>query len=167
MEESLLVMTPNEQITLVISALALIISVIFAIVQYGLTRSANKLPVGIDLMREFRSKCFKDESQRAFLVLTSSEDYSSLDVNDIRAVNYVSHFYDNLGLLVFEGAVEKSFILSFMGGTIISTWNDMKSFIEYQRVNKCEPDYQAYFEYLAKESEKYSNTNIRQKLGLK
>ncbi len=158
--------SPNEWITLLLSITALIISVVLTISQILLARTANRLPIGIDFLREFRSKDFKKDFKLAKDILTETKSYSSLSEEDKYTINSVAHFYDNLGLLIYSETIKKSFILPFLGQNVITSWNIFRDYILEQRKERSNPNYQSYFEYLAKISTKDSDGDIRKKLGL-
>jgi hypothetical protein len=66
----------------------------------------------------------------------------------------VSHFLDNLGLLVTEGALEANIAAAFLGTTAIALWVALEPHINAERELRrregyLDSEYQRYFEDLA------------------
>jgi hypothetical protein len=160
-------MNTNEWITMILAIAALISTIILTVSQIKIAKASNSLPVGIDLLREYRETEFKNKASKTYVLLKSVTYFKNLTPEQISSIDYISHFYDNLGLLVHKNIISKDLILSFMGGNIQYAWHVFEDYIQFQRRQRSNNDYQSFFEFLNKESESNSETNIRKKLGLK
>lgn len=160
-------MTTNDWITLIISICALVSTIALTITQIRISKAANSLPVGIDLLREFRDIEFKKKANSAYDTLARTIDYSKLSYEQTLNIDYISHFYDSLGILVQKGIISKRLITSFMGENVSYAWGKINPYINYQRQKRNNNNYQIAFEYLADISSKNRNLNTRKKMGLK
>lgn len=157
-------------ISLILSFLAVFISSFFAIRQVKVMQQTNYLPILIDMFREFRDSDFKTHSSYVVNQLKkecnpAETGYMYLPPDALVHVRTISHFYDNLGLLVANGIIDQKLVLSFMGGSILSTWTVLEPFIRRERELR-QGDYQEFFEHLAALAKKTSPDTIRRNMNL-
>ena len=115
----------TEVLSLIIAIIALVISVAVALRQIIIAKQANALPILIDMFQEFRSAKFK-QHQSYVLENLKKEHNPEKGFRDlpesakIHAIT-VSHFFDNLAVLVANGIVDEKLIISFMGESVNNT----------------------------------------------
>jgi len=128
------------------------------------------LPILIDMFKEFRSSEFKNHQQYIYNQLTQECDpsktgYTKLpEPAKLHAIT-VSHFFENLGLLVASRIIDKELVISYMGGSIISTWNVLEPYIKQERIFR-NGVYQDHFEHLTALSLSHPQSQIMEKLKL-
>src|ERR1700761_5307000 len=124
-------MGPNSMNANTVSILSIILSVIaiavgafLAVKQYSLQESSNLLAT-IDFFHEWRSEEFKTSYTYVITKLANENPpengFAFTGEAKIHAVR-VSHYIDNLGLLVYFNAIRKDLVLSFIGGAIVDCW---------------------------------------------
>jgi hypothetical protein len=163
----------TDQFSIILSIIAVITSVVSAVIVYKQThvlKQTNMLPIVIDMFKEFRSPEFKHHQEYIYNQLTQECDpqktgYTKLPEAARIHVIVVSHFFDNLGLLVASGIVSEDLVLSFLGGPVISTWNLLEPYI-YQERKWRNGIYQDHFEHLAALSLLNPQSKIMEKLNL-
>lgn len=163
-----------EQISLTLSILAVVTSIVTAIIVYQQTiilGKTNTLPILVDLFREFRSNEFKGHQFYIYNQLQKEcsaveTGYSKLPPTAASHVMPVSFFYDNVGVLVVHGVISEALVISFMGGPIMRTWKILEPYIRREREFRNEP-YQFYFEHMAALTRTTSLDRVNRKLKLK
>lgn len=142
---------------LIVSVIALAVSLAAALRQLRLARHANVVPVLIDLFREHRSRPLM-EARR--FVYTELHQYNlSLglmglpDEQTRDAVRELMWFYDNLGVMVAHRVVDVEPLAGYLGGSVVDMWKALAPLVRAERGLRSiasEPDrWQLYFEYLA------------------
>lgn len=138
-----------EYVALAISLLALTL----AVSDLHAARTANTLPVLIDLMRDFRTDPVLNAG-RAWIRSTPgtgrpdpATGYQHLPVEVVQ----LSWFFDHLGVLVHRGIVKHEPVAEYIGGSILQAWELLQPYIETER-KRTEGwnHYQVYFQILAK-----------------
>jgi hypothetical protein len=159
-----------EIISLTLSILALTTSIFFAFRQIVVSKQSNILPVLIDLFQEFRSTEFKKHMIYIMTELNKEHDpaktgYRYLPEPAAKHVQPVSHFFDNLGILIASKAIDEKLIISFVGESAESAWSILEPYIQQERdIRKGE--YQEYFEHLISRIRANPPTEVRRKLRL-
>lgn len=114
----------------------------------AMQRSAS-LPVVVDLFREFRTE--EQRTSRDFVTHklgSVTHGPVSLLAPDVRDhVERVSHFFDNLGLLVAYDLANEALVAGFMGSSALHSWTAIEPFIRAERESRGS-GYQEYFEDL-------------------
>jgi hypothetical protein len=166
--------------SLIISIIALTVSIIVAIVafrQMKISQKANTLAAVTSLLKEYRSPEFKDKI--SFIHGTLQKEFKpelgiwSLPELERKNVLSVCHLCDTLGALIAHDIVSEKLVISYMGGSIDAVWRSLEKFIIGEREirnKKCgieNSDYQLYFEHLISRVRKLSPQKIRKKLNLK
>jgi len=156
-------METKDILPILISSVTFLTSLVFFWLTAKQTKKNNSIPALIDYLREWRKEGGVIESYY-FIVNNFSEDdvanESQLTLSTIKDeirkkhAKNVSHYFDNLGLLVYSGAIEEKYLVSFVGVNAQKSWDILKNFIIAQRrLNKDEPfgdrHYQRHFEYFA------------------
>jgi hypothetical protein len=122
----------------VVAWVALGVSVVAAVValwQAYIARKALQMPVLVDMLHEFRSRDFKRAQRRVYTELRVPVPENGFDGLDrgLRAdVLYVSHFYDNVGLLVEASSVDEKLVIRFLGTSAVWSWEALAPFISRQ-----------------------------------
>jgi len=161
----------------IIAVLTSIISLVIVLRQTLILKHANALPILIDMLREYRSADFKRHYRYIADDLRKECDpeqtgYTNLPVTAAIHVLPVSHFFDNLGLLVAHGIINEELVLSFMGESIEFAWlvlepyivkeGELRKAIREGELKKA--DYQEFFRDLVKRVRTNPPAQIRQKL---
>ena len=140
--------------TLALAIAALVVSAVTVIAvarQVTEAKKSNTLPTAIDLFREYRS--IEMERARRLLAdqmprLDTTRGMQGLPEDVAVAAAQVSHYLDNLGLLVARGLVDPELATGFLGENILRTWQDLSPFILRERELRSQSNYQPYFEHL-------------------
>ncbi|HEX5924867.1 MAG TPA: hypothetical protein VFY45_13625 [Baekduia sp.] len=141
-------------VTAILSAIALIVSVATAWRQSRQGARATLLPVVVDVLREFRSTEFKCHQAMLRRVpcdpLDETVGFEGIADPDVReSARYVSHFYDNVGLLIASGIATPEPIVAFLGNTANRAWETLCPYIKTAREQSTGlPYYQEFFEHL-------------------
>lgn len=82
--------------------------------------------------------------------LEGSVGFAGIPDAEVReAARYVSHFYDNVGLLIATGLAPPEPIVAFLGSTANRAWAVLTPYIRTARVHaETRPYYQEFFEHL-------------------
>jgi hypothetical protein len=144
----------SAMLTAVVSTIALVVAVITAVRQSQQARRATLLPVVVDILREFRSTEFKRHQtlldQVPRIPPDGSIGFVGITDPEVReAARYVSHFFDNVGLLIATGIAPPAPIAAFLGSTANRAWQILVPYIRTARENaETRPYYQEFFEHL-------------------
>lgn len=148
----------TDNISLTIAVLALMVAILTGVISFRISRQANSLSVLVGLFGEYRTDHTKarewlgqqlDDPER-----TVEGGYEKLP----RDVVLLSHYLDNLGLLVYEGVVSRRIVGAFVGGAVVHAWRVLRPYCIAERLrsdrtghsqHSSEGMYQEYFEYLA------------------
>jgi hypothetical protein len=108
-------------ISIILSITAIAASVLLAVRQYSLQENSNLLAT-IEFFREWRSEEFKVSYVYVMTRLANENPpkngFAFTGEALVHAVR-VSHYLDNLGLLVYSKAIRRDLVLGFIGGAII------------------------------------------------
>ncbi|MEV6107018.1 hypothetical protein AB0M28_20220 [Streptomyces sp. NPDC051940] len=146
-----------EIAALVVSLLALGATGIVSARQLRLTEHANTLPVLVDLFREHRSVHLALARETVFRHLPTwniSAGMEGLPEAERNLIRDLAWFYDNLGALVAHGVVGIRPVSGYLGGSVISVWEQMEPLVRVERAKRSQmglpdPDrWQEYFENL-------------------
>lgn len=141
--------------TLAIALLALAVALASAVIsarQLREARKANAFPAAIDLFREFRDPAFVADRRLLLTELQNCDPEQGMQglPGNIRHPAFrVSHYLDNVGVLVAHGLIDPEIAGSFLGASSLQLWEALKEFIRRERVLRSYPDYQMHFEHLA------------------
>jgi hypothetical protein len=152
---TLRIMNLTDMPALILSALALVVSLLAALRQLQLAKHANTLPMLIDLFREHRGSRLTEA--RRFV----SDDLQNYEMSYGLAglpeygrglTQDLVRYYDNLGALVAHELVDLGPVAGYLGGSIIDMWNHVKPVVEaersFRRASADPTRWQAYFENL-------------------
>jgi hypothetical protein len=114
-------------------------------------RRTNEFPALLELLRDYR----RLELDRAYIVIEFPTEFPDPSIGikglppETRArVLRVSHFLDQLGLLVHLDLADLVSLAGYMGNSILRIWSRIGPFIYAEEDLRGEP-YQRYFEALA------------------
>lgn len=141
--------------TLAIALLALVVATASAVIsarQLRESRKANAFPAAIDLFREFRDPEFVADRRLLLTELGNCDPDKGMQglPDHIRPAAFrVSHYLDNVGVLVAHRLIDPEIAGSFLGASALQLWEALNDFIRRERVLRAYPDYQMHFEHLA------------------
>src|SRR5688500_6967299 len=133
-------------------------AVIFAYLAWRENKKANAYPLIIDLFGEYCTSDMAASRQVVFNQLAKPKyepmsGYEGLVQSIYSDVTRISHYYENLGVLVANGAVDVKVVAGCMGDAIVNACKVLGPFIygerELRRTSGRPPIYQHYFEDLA------------------
>ncbi len=139
---------------LVISIVALLTSTLTGARAITLARHSNAMPVLVDLFREHRSPelAYGRYFVHNQLPTDVTAGLHSLPEDKRAVIRNLAWFYDNLGALVTHGVVDIAPVSGFLGGAILSVWEDLRPLVDAERNKRQgrDPDPQRwhYFEIL-------------------
>lgn len=167
-------LTSSDWITLIAAIIAGVISLIAIIIsrsQYLLSKRSNAFPITIEMFKEFRSHEFKVHINfiisKLPLLKHPKKDMKELPEDVQKHILTVSHYFDNLGVMVATNAVDKKLVISFLGGTATKVWEILYPYIKTERVKRENGIYQEFFENLVWEIKKNPPEKVKRKLHLK
>lgn len=121
------------------------------------------------MFQEFRSAKFKQHQLYVLENLKKEHDpnngFRNLPEPAKTHVITLSHFFDNLAVLVANGIVDEKLIISFMGESIDKAWVVLEPYILRERELRG-GEYQEYFEDLVVRIRKNPPDLIRKRLKL-
>jgi hypothetical protein len=138
-------------------------------------RIANELPTVIGLFRDYRWPDMREARARLFDELQKGTVLEGVPITQLPEpirgdALMVSHFLDNLGVLVAEGFMKPELAAGFLGTTSLSMWRLLKPHIDAERDLRAREgweggsDYQRYFEHLAETLRETDPTRVRRSL---
>lgn len=165
--------------SLVVAALALVVSVIAARRQLVLAHRSNVLPVILQAFKESRTPEFSASVEYVLNRLQSEhphdDGYQSLPPGPKSHVRRVGLFYDDVGKLVAHDVVEEALVLGAYGGNILATWQVLAPYV-YSEAAKRGAAYGVsardahplpYFEDLAARAHRTPRASVHTRLGLR
>ena len=136
-----------------LSAFIAIIAVLIARGQFKMAQKYNQLNAFMHLMEEYRSENFR--KRRLLAKKLERKDFEVFSKKDKDEIRQLSHFFDNLGILVWNKMISKQIVEDFIGENIRQYWMLISpSIYKIRNYNKNEgvepfPRYQTHFEFLA------------------
>ncbi len=116
------------------SAIAVLVAVIFGVLQIRQMRKTRALFALTELVRAMQTPEF---TRSVRLVLTLPEgaapELVGGDATIVPAVLTVSHVYESLGVLVFHRIVHIHLVDDLMGGYVRESWRRLKPYVESRR----------------------------------
>jgi len=108
-------------------------------------------PTVVELFREYRSADMLEARRVVFQVLAEDVRDTPLtrlpDAVRLPAIQ-LSHYLDNLGVLVSDGLVDPRIVARFLGVSAIATWIRLEPYIRSERTLRGDDIYQMHFENL-------------------
>jgi hypothetical protein len=142
-------------LALVIAISALVVAIAAAVIsarQLLEVEKANTFPATVDLFREYRTRemvAARRLISERLPQLSEESGFSGLPDDVAQASLKVSHFLDNLGVLVANDLLDPKLAAGFLGDSTLRQWVLMKPFIERERELRSPNAYLQYFEHLA------------------
>ena len=154
----------KDLLPIVLSLITLLISLFFFYLTYRQTRKSNNLPILIEYLGEWRKENGIKESFYFLMNNFTVEDirndlkYTLNNIPDAekrKHAKHMAHCFDKQGLLIYSEALEKEYVISFIGSNAHKAWEILKSYIIAQRAANFNDrygviHYQRKFEYFAK-----------------
>jgi hypothetical protein len=150
-------------VALVIAAIAVVVSAW----QLREARRANAFPAALDLFREYRSPEMVKARRLLFDELPKMDrkgGIRALPDEVAQAALKVSHYLDNLGVLVAHGLLDPKLAAGFLGDSTLGLWRELSPFIRRERELRSPAAYQQYFEHLAATLEEVQPSRARANL---
>jgi hypothetical protein len=141
--------------TLAIAILALVVSIVAAFIsirELQETQKANAFPAAVDLFREFRDPKMVAARRRLLEELPELDPEIGIRglPEDLQsAFLRISHYLDNLGVLVSYELMKPEMAAAFLGDSALQLWKTLEDFIAKERELRSFPEYQTNFEHLA------------------
>lgn len=137
-------------LSLILSGVAVLISLLYGRRQSVLAQQANALSVLIGLVQEFRSPEFVVHRDFIDHQMTNyaSCPLSSLPDDARSHARAVTQLFDNVGILVSFGLLDERMALSFLGDSAVRHWHSLEPYIRAERVRRNQ-EYQEFFEDFA------------------
>jgi len=133
-----------------IATLLLVVGVIVALLALRETRRVTQLPAVIDLLREYRSEPMRLARVSIHNLPPCDPEWGFEQLGrDREAVERVSHFLDNVGLLIAEKLLKPKPAAMFLGGSALGMWDVLAPYIDAERRVNNRPTYQRHFEHAA------------------
>jgi hypothetical protein len=144
-------MTNFDILSITFSALALIVSATVAQRQLGASRNSDSTLVLIELLKEFRSPEMLSDRARIIRELDSgrfdpSGGFRGLPDDMRMSVERVSHFFDQVGLLIAHDLAPADALISFFGIGAMQYWQRLHDYLISERRLRDPAKYQEYFE---------------------
>lgn len=150
-----------------IAVAALIVAVVAAFISVRQLREAtraNAFPAVVDLFREYRSREMVAARRLLALELPSPEDAQAIRnlPDDVaQAALKVSHYLDNLGVLIAHGLLKPELAAGFLGDSTVRLWRQLEPFVIQERALRSPNAYLQYFEHLATTLHDVQPTRVR------
>lgn len=119
--------------SVLIAFAALVVAGTTGFIALRTSRQANSLAILVHLFEEFRNKHVE---ARTWLTEQSDDPHRSVSgcYNTLpESVVRLSHYLDNVGLLVYQGVVSRRVVGSFVGGASIHAWRVLKPYCIVER----------------------------------
>jgi len=157
---------------LVVAIAALAVAMVAASIsvrQLGEAKKANAFPATVDLFREYRSVEMVKARRLLFHGLADADPTGGIRgmPDDLaRAALRVSHYLDNLGVLVAHRLIDPRLAAGFLGDSTLRLWKDLAPFIYSEREFRNPNAYLQYFEHLACTLREVQPMRVREELSV-
>jgi hypothetical protein len=143
-----------------VSAVVLIIGVIFAIVQIRHFRVARDREAALELVHSTQTKEF---TRALYLVLALPDGLSKAEIeqrvgDDMGLVYSLMATCESLGILVFKGEVDLDLVTDFFCGPILIAWRKLEGFVSDQRAEFSRDRAAEWFQWLAERIQEREST---------
>jgi hypothetical protein len=152
--------------SLVLSVLALFVSVAIAVRQLRAAHNSNSISVMLELFGEYRSPEMLQARTVVLERLPSLKrhetelGWASLPTDVRDSALRTSHFFDNVGILVANDLIPPDPMIAFFGGSALNCWERMLPYISEERAKWGTPLYQAYFELFVSMTKKRDPNSV-------
>lgn len=153
--------------SLVISAIALILSFLISWKRMQISQFSLNLPIALDMINQYRSKDFKEHINyiRDKLGTFNVEGgYRGLPEDAREHATIVSNWFNHIGSLIIHKFIDDKFIISYIGENISEMWKKLAPFIKAERELRNFEAYQIHFQDLVNRVQKTPPTKIRKKM---
>jgi hypothetical protein len=142
------------EIPVVISSVALAVSIMSMRRQWRTARNANAVAAILKLFEEYRSEELRSARRIIFQMAPFAQGQTPTlrDLpDDVRAaIERVAHFFDHVGLLVGHRLVPAKPMVSFFGFGCVQLWDKVEPYISAERNLRNVSYYLGFFEGLAR-----------------
>ena len=142
---------------LVLSIIALVVSLLTGTRQLLLARQANSMRVLVDMFKEHRDEHLAMARHFVFSELADydvEDGLASLPEDKRQLVRDLSWYYDNIGALVAHNVVDIEPVSGYLGGALTEVWHKMRPLVDAERNKRAAAGFidpnrpEAYFEIL-------------------
>ncbi|MFF3399697.1 hypothetical protein ACFYW6_14375 [Streptomyces sp. NPDC002659] len=148
---------------LILSIVAVVVSVFFSYRRETLARHSNTLPVLVTFFSDHRSDRLAEAREFVYKDLSNydlSKGLAGLPEDKQGLVRELAWFYDNLGALVAHDVVDVEPVSGYLGVSVVLSWEKLEPLVQAERAARTpsgvDPQrWQAYFEnlyYLVRET---------------
>lgn len=127
----------SENLALILSAAALVVSLVMALKQVTIMRGSNQLPVLVELLQEFRSVDFQRAEAYVLERLAQENDpadgMTGLPEEARVAVNKVIGFFSGFGYYTTRRMADESLVIPLLGYRANRAWKVLDPFIRRER----------------------------------
>ena len=149
-----------SQIAQVLSGIAVVVAIVFGLVQARQFKQQRRDAADVELMRSMQDR----EFTRSFRLIYSIPD--NLNASDLRALGpeyeeaaiALGARFESMGLLVFRGSIPLDLVEKIVGGVIVLLWRKLRVWvIEYRAEQKHDLLFE-WFQWLAERIEQRGRT---------
>ncbi|GAA1502444.1 hypothetical protein GCM10009677_37610 [Sphaerisporangium rubeum] len=127
----------SESLALILSAAALVVSLVMAMKQVAIMRGSNQLPVLVELFQEFRSEDFQRAEAYVIERLAQENDpavgMTGLPEEARVAVNKVVGFFSGFAYFATRRMADESLVIPLLGYRANRAWQALDPFIRRER----------------------------------
>jgi len=134
-----------------LGGMAVIVGVVFAVIQMRQYREAKQREIALELLRSFQTPDFAKALRAVYGMregLTKEEIEAHVG-EDMHLVYALMTTWESLGILVFRGEVSLSLVDDFFSGPITISWRKLKPYVHGERVEQNRETIEEWFEWLA------------------
>ena len=139
-----------ESVFQVIEALAVVIGVVFAMVQIRQYRRDKRREAAMELLHSFQTPSFA----RALNIVYGMPDGLSKDEvvrfagSDFHLVYAMTATWESIGILVHRGEVDLRLVSDFFSGPILVSWRKLENFVVSERAEVRRETVNEWFQWL-------------------
>lgn len=148
-------------ISQVVACVAVVVAILFAIVQIREVTRARYLEALARIFEEFRSEVFFKD--RRFVYSHERFSWGSCTDEERTKIERLINTYNRMSFLVKKGMIPQKLILELWSGALLASWQKLKSYVKDRRVATGFSDWAIQFEHLAGLSEEYRTKVLGEK----
>ncbi|MFI7003167.1 hypothetical protein [Nocardia sp. NPDC050175] len=129
-----------QVVAVVLSLVALLVSLTIGVRQVTLARHANSTRVLVDLFKEHRDANLAEARRFVYFDLAgydiTAAGLDALPRDRHKQVRDLLWFYDNLGLLVYHDIVSFEPVRGYLGGSMLTVWSKLEPLVAAERAKR-------------------------------
>lgn len=134
-----------------LGGLAVIVGVVFAVIQVRQYKEAKQREIALELLRSFQTPDFAKALRTVYAMpngLTKGEIEAHAG-DDMHLVYALTTTWESLGVLVFRGELSLSLVDDFFSGPITISWRKLEPYMLAERKEQNRETIGEWFEWLA------------------